>query len=71
MTMKPRDFHAVLFAAVTNAVLLAIAGFTVGLIPTIGLLLVYDVVLLTRPRMLRIIRRASGRNVARISYYRN
>lgn len=70
--MRERDLQAIVFCAASTALLLAGLLFVSrNVIVAVALTAAYDAWLLTRPRMLRVIRRLRGEKLERGNYYKN
>lgn len=72
MRMRSRDVRAIAFCFVTTLAILGICYVaTQSLIASSALTAAYDVWLLTRPRMRRVLRRLRGETVDFTSYYQD
>ncbi len=70
--MRARDKRAVAFCVTSTAVLLAIAELALrNWLAASALAAAYAVWLMTRPRMVRVMRRMRGETVEKSSYYEN
>ena len=68
--MRPRDVRAIVFLLATSAAVFGMSWLaTHNLIAASALTAAYDVWLLTRPRLRRVLRRLRGETVDFTSYY--
>lgn len=70
--MRTRDLQALAFWLFGTAVILALAGQLLHRWPfAFALAAAFNAFLLTRPRMIRVLRRLCGQQLKRQSYFRN
>jgi hypothetical protein len=68
--MRARDVRAIGFWIASSVALLIVAIVLLGVGPaTLAFVAAYNVWLLTRPRMVRVLRRLRGQSLERIGYY--
>ena len=69
--MRARDLRAIAFFLISTSVLVALVVLLSGSgIAATALALAYAVWILTRPRMVRVMRRLRGENLERSGYFR-
>ena len=69
--MRARDLRAISFFLFSTAALLVVVRLAAGWVPAVAVTLAYAVWLLTRPRMVRVMRRLRGETVDRSGYFWN
>jgi hypothetical protein len=71
-TLGGRDLRAIVFFLLSTALVLTVASMVFhNWIVTAALVAAYESWLLTRARMIRVMRRLRGKSVERSSYFRN